>query len=66
GLDNQRIAQRLFISTDTVKSHVKAILRKLGARDRTHALALVLGESPSAPLDSGRVAPGEAGSVLGQ
>jgi DNA-binding NarL/FixJ family response regulator len=66
GLDNQRIAQRLFISTDTVKSHVKAILRKLGARDRTHALALVLGESPSAPLDSGRIAPGEAGSVLGQ
>ncbi len=45
GLDNQRIAQRLFISTDTVKSHVRAILRKLGARDRAHAVAMVLNES---------------------
>jgi DNA-binding NarL/FixJ family response regulator len=43
GLDNQSIANRLFISTDTVKSHVKAILRKLGARDRAHAVAIVLG-----------------------
>ncbi|MEO6081712.1 MAG: response regulator transcription factor [Umezawaea sp.] len=45
GLDNQRIAQRLFITTDTVKSHVRAILRKLGARDRAHAVAMVLNES---------------------
>ncbi|WNV89983.1 response regulator transcription factor [Umezawaea sp. Da 62-37] len=45
GLDNQRIAQRLFISTDTVKSHVRAILRKLGARDRAHVVAMVLNES---------------------
>ncbi len=45
GMDNARIAQRLFISNDTVKTHVKAILRKLGARDRAHAVAMVLGES---------------------
>lgn len=43
GLDNQMIAAKLFISTDTVKTHVKAILRKLAARDRAHAVALVLG-----------------------
>jgi DNA-binding NarL/FixJ family response regulator len=43
GLDNHSIANRLFISTDTVKSHVKSILRKLGARDRAHAVAIVLG-----------------------
>jgi DNA-binding NarL/FixJ family response regulator len=48
GLDNQRIAQRLFISTDTVKSHVRAVLRKLGARDRAHAVAMVLNESGAA------------------
>ena len=43
GLDNKAIAGRLCISEDTVKSHVKAIFRKLGARDRTHAVALALG-----------------------
>lgn len=43
GLDNKTIAERLHISEDTVKSHVKAIFRKLGARDRAHAVALALG-----------------------
>ncbi len=43
GFDNKTIAERLCISEDTVKSHVKAIFRKLGARDRTHAVALALG-----------------------
>ncbi|GLZ35468.1 DNA-binding response regulator [Lentzea sp. NBRC 105346] len=45
GMDNARIAHRLFISHDTVKTHVKAILRKLEARDRAHAVAMVLGSS---------------------
>jgi DNA-binding NarL/FixJ family response regulator len=43
GLDNKRIADRLRISEDTVQSQVKAISRKLGARDRAHAVALALG-----------------------
>lgn len=38
GLNNAAIAQRLIISQDTVKSHVKRILRKLGATNRTHAI----------------------------
>ncbi|NEK85435.1 response regulator transcription factor [Blastococcus saxobsidens] len=42
GQSNRTIGENLFISEDTVKSHVKAILRKLGARDRSHAVSLVL------------------------
>jgi DNA-binding NarL/FixJ family response regulator len=48
GFDNRMIAQRLHITNDTVKSHVKSILRKLRARDRTHAVAISLGMAPCA------------------
>jgi DNA-binding NarL/FixJ family response regulator len=40
GLENQRIAGELVVSVETVRTHVKGILRKLGARDRTHAVSL--------------------------
>lgn len=40
GLENQAIAKILFVSVETVRTHVKSILRKLGARDRTHAVAI--------------------------
>ena len=47
GQSNRQIGRNLFISEDTVKSHVKAILRKLGARDRAHAVSLVLSSRTS-------------------
>ena len=40
GLENQAIAKILFVSVETVRTHVKSILRKLAARDRTHAVAV--------------------------
>ena len=40
GNRNRDIAERLFIAEETVKVHVKRIMEKLGAHDRTHALAI--------------------------
>lgn len=40
GKSNQEVADTLFISEGTVKAHVKAILAKLDARDRTQALMI--------------------------
>ncbi|NBH06480.1 response regulator transcription factor [Amycolatopsis sp. SID8362] len=34
------VGQILFISTETVRTHAKQILRRLHARDRTHAVSL--------------------------
>jgi LuxR family maltose regulon positive regulatory protein len=39
GQSNQSIASRLFISLDTVKKHVSHLLSKLGAGNRTEAVA---------------------------
>ena len=42
GNANKRIADQLLITEATVKGHVKNILSKLGASDRTHAVTISL------------------------
>jgi two-component system, NarL family, response regulator len=42
GNSNKRIADRLAITEETVKGHVRNILSKLGADDRTHAVTSAL------------------------
>ncbi len=39
GRSNQAIAGQLFVSLDTVKKHVGHVLGKLGAANRTEAVA---------------------------
>ena len=39
GLDNQRIAERLHISRNTVKFHVRVIYERLGITNRVQAAA---------------------------
>ena len=42
GHSNRRIAERLAISEETVKAHMKNVLAKLAANDRTHAVTIAL------------------------
>ena len=42
GNRNREIAAKLFISEDTVKGHVRHIMEKLSAQDRTQAVAIAL------------------------
>lgn len=42
GQSNKKVGLTLAISEETVKTHMKSILPKLGANDRAHAVALAL------------------------
>lgn len=42
GLQSGDLAKRLFLSPETVKSHVQNAMGKLGARTRAHAVAIAL------------------------
>ncbi|MFN8192346.1 MAG: response regulator transcription factor [Nocardioidaceae bacterium] len=50
GMSNLEVAQELFISDATVKTHVRSMLGKLGLRDRTQLVVLA--------YESGLVVPG--------
>ena len=42
GCGNKQIAHTLNISEQTIKNHISAIMRKLDANDRTHAVVLAM------------------------
>ncbi|WP_312111866.1 response regulator [Stenotrophomonas indicatrix] len=42
GLSNKRIGERMQISEQTVKAHMKSLMEKLGVGDRTHAVTQAL------------------------
>lgn len=42
GMKNSEIAESLFLSAETIKSHVSTTIKKLGVRDRTQAAVYAL------------------------
>ena len=57
GLTNQEIAERLYLSMATVKTHVNHVFMKLRVRDRAQAVVLA--------YETGVVLPGEGETSLG-
>jgi DNA-binding CsgD family transcriptional regulator len=45
GHTTEEIGKLLGVSPHTVRTHVKNLMRKLGARTRAHAVAIALSES---------------------
>jgi len=45
GFSGAEIATRLFLSTETVRTHVRNAVQKLGCRTRTQAVALLISQS---------------------
>lgn len=42
GCSDAQIAAQLFVSVETVRTHMKAIRRKLGARDRSQVILIAV------------------------
>jgi DNA-binding NarL/FixJ family response regulator len=51
GFSGAEIATRLFLSSETVRTHVRNAVQKLGCRTRTQAVALLIRQSEG-PLSS--------------
>jgi len=51
GLSNTEIAQRLFLSNATVKTHINRIFAKTGARDRAQAVRYAYQHGMATPAE---------------
>jgi DNA-binding NarL/FixJ family response regulator len=53
GRSNREIATELSIGTSTVKSHLSSIYEKFGVSNRTQAMLVGLGHTPTSPVAPG-------------
>ena len=42
GMSNKEMAEVLFVSPETIKSHVSTVIGKLGVKDRTQAVIFAI------------------------
>ena len=74
GCSNQEIATELYVSVNTVKTHVRRVLDRLGVRNKAHMVAVLMADpgfreavvSPSGELTligAGRDRPDRDGAV---
>jgi len=55
GLTGERVAEKLFLSAETVKTHIRNAMTKLEAHTRVHAIAIALREGFISPPDDADV-----------
>ena len=58
GLTGEDVAERLFLSSETVKTHIRNAMSKLEAHTRVHAIAIALREGFISPPDGAGLARG--------
>lgn len=54
GLTNGEIGKRMYLSEDTVKSHLWRLFKAMGARSRAHAIAMLLAPHGFLPIHPDR------------
>ena len=53
GLTGEQVAERLVLSAETIKTHIRNAMTKLEAHTRVHAIAIALREGFISPPDEG-------------
>jgi DNA-binding NarL/FixJ family response regulator len=56
GLTGEAVAERLVLSSETIKTHIRNAMSKLEANTRVHAIAIALREGYISPPNATEVA----------